>query len=338
MTSATRFEKLCAAPHRYDAATALRIAQAEASARGVPVMVSGQPATGLHAHPVTQVAAFEDRVEICASMFNLVGPLSPLPLSYTETAARQHHRRARGITAFYDLFSHRLTWLFVRASERYNLAALLQWERPAHNAILQALRALIGFGSQEANQQAPLPHDQTLRFAGLLAQRTRNATGLEAMLCAQLQLPVKVAQFHHTWRPVPESEQSRANGLACLGKTAMAGSRVPSRAEQIRVVIGPVRYVDFVSLREGSPRMEQVQGLVRLYVGPVLDFDIQLILDRRDIPQTQLTQDAPASLGWNTWLAARERQHHSGAAILRPRGRSAGQNHHQQKPQQETTA
>jgi type VI secretion system protein ImpH len=44
--------------------------------------------------------------------------------------------------------------------------------------------------------------------------------------------------------------------------------------------------------------------LVRLYLGPELDFDVQLVLQARDVPPTRLDADGvPGSrLGWDTWL------------------------------------
>ena len=44
--------------------------------------------------------------------------------------------------------------------------------------------------------------------------------------------------------------------------------------------------------------------LIRLYVGPEFDFDIQLVLRRQDVPSVQLgsAADPPSQLGWNTWV------------------------------------
>lgn len=319
----TLFEKAQAQPDTFEAEVALRLAEAEADARGVPVFVTGPPSATLQTHPIADITAHETNIEVQAHLFNLVGPLSPLPPAYTEIAARQTHRKAHGLTAFLDLFSDRFTWLFVAATEKYSLSSLLQWHRPERNRVLQALRSLIGFGSAGANDLAPLPDDQTLRYASVLAQRTRNAIGLRAMIAAELGLPVRVEQFHAEWRAVPESEQSRADGTAQLGGSAMAGAQIPDRSGQVRVVIGPLRYFDFISLEQGTQRLERLQNLIELYLGPVIDYDIQLILDRRDIPQAQLRPDCPPSLGWNTWARSREAATDSTEAIIRSRRQGA---------------
>ena len=44
--------------------------------------------------------------------------------------------------------------------------------------------------------------------------------------------------------------------------------------------------------------------MVQFYLGSEIDFDIQLVLNRHEVPATQLRTDANAEtrLGWNAWL------------------------------------
>jgi type VI secretion system protein ImpH len=302
MTASPLFKLLTREPGSFDAATALRIAEAEAASRGLPALVRATPSAALEPLAVARVSSGETAVFAETHVIGLIGPLSPLPPAYTEIAARDTRRRSGALSAFFDLFSDRLTWLFVAATEKYDLPARLRWSGSGENTILTALRALIGFATPGMAERSPLPGDDTLRYAGLYAQRTRNAEGLRALAATELGLPVRVLQFHQRWRDVPVTEQSRMDGRAMVGETAMAGSHVPDRASQCRLVIGPVRYADFLSLEQGQPRLERLRKLVRLYLGPVLDYDIQIVLDRRDVPETQLGGDAlPVRLGWNVW-------------------------------------
>lgn len=319
MSAPPLFKRLTDDPAAFDPATALRVARAEARRRGVDLNLHTSPDTSLTPVAVSRVHdGDKGAIEVETHLMGLTGPLSPLPPAYTELAARDRRRRAGGLSAFLDLFSDRLTWLFVAAAEKYSLAARLRWEARERNTILTALRALIGFATPRINECAPLPDDGTLRYAGLLAQRTRNAEGLRVLASTELGLPVRVEQFHLVWRNVPESEQTLVNNSARLGLTAMAGSRIPDRAGQCRLVVGPVRYPDFLSLERGQPRLSRLQRLVRLYIGPVIDFDIQIVLDRRDIPETQLGRDGPiARLGWNSWARSEPATRDSDEAIIR---------------------
>ena len=51
-------------------------------------------------------------------------------------------------------------------------------------------------------------------------------------------------------------------------------------------------------------RLERLAQLIRFYVGAELDFDIQLILRRREVPACCLAIAAGTEprLGWNTWM------------------------------------
>ncbi len=311
------YQRLEAEPTSFDAVTALRVAEAEADRRGVPLSIRSSSDGALAGAPITEVSGEVEEIRIEAQILPLTGPLSPLPFAYTEIAARDRRRRAGGFSSFLMLFSGRMTLLFADAAEKYRLPDMLRWVPRDRNALIATFRALIGFGTADLQPRMPLEGDATLRYAGLYAQRTRSALGLRALAEAELRLPVRVKQFHQTWRPLPASEQSRANGLAQLGFDAVAGAFVPDRAGQCRIVVGPVRYPDFLSLEAGQSRVENLRRLVRLYLGPILDFDIQVILDRRDIPETQLGGGgAKVRLGWNAWARSEPAAADSDEAIV----------------------
>lgn len=321
MSTSSPFDTLTQYPARFEFTTAMRLAQARARERDLPLIIQATPSTALASAPVDAVTEDAKAITVHTNVMQLVGPLSPLPPLYTELAAQDRRRRAGGLTAFLDLFSDRLTWLFVEASEKYSLPGLLRWYSPATNKILNAVNALIGFATPALETRQPLPKDATLRYAGLLAQRTRSAVGLRSLAQAELGLPVRVAQFHLRWRSLPQDQQSRMDGTVQIGVNAIAGAHVPDRAGQCRIVVGPVRYPDFLSLEGGQPRIERLHKLIRLYLGPVLDYDIQIILDRRDVPQTQLGGiGAAPRVGWNSWARHAPADRDSTEAVIKPAG------------------
>ena len=58
--------------------------------------------------------------------------------------------------------------------------------------------------------------------------------------------------------------------------------------------------------------------LVRLYVGLVLDFDVQLVLRASDVPECRLAPDAVPGpyLGWNTWVRGRPLERDADDAVF----------------------
>ncbi|MBY5931949.1 type VI secretion system baseplate subunit TssG [Tateyamaria omphalii] len=311
------FDQLTRAPHRFEPLTALRLADAEAARRGIPMHVSAPPTGALSSTTITRVSVEADAIRVETALAGLVGPLSPLPPAWTEMAAADKRRRAGGMTAFLDLFSGRLAVLFARAAAKYDLPVLLQWAPRRANSILTALHALIGLATHGLEARSPLPDDAILAHAGLLAHRTRSAMALQAMARSHLGLPVRIEQFHPRWQPVPETEQPRLDGSRAMGHDASAGAWLLDRSGQIRLVVGPVRLADFLSLEPGQPRLRDFARLVRFAIGPVLGFDIQVVLDRRDVPETQLGGDGPAvRLGWNAWALGGEASHHATEAIV----------------------
>ena len=46
-------------------------------------------------------------------------------------------------------------------------------------------------------------------YTALLGMQTRSATALRQILQDYFQVPVEIEQFVGTWRPIPESDQTR---------------------------------------------------------------------------------------------------------------------------------
>ena len=320
------FERLLAEPDRFDAATAIRVAEARASVAGKALRVVAPADNRLAATAVAGASEGERDVRLDTPLMGLVGALSPLPPAYTEIAARDRRRGAGGFVGFLDVLSGRLAELYVAVAERHDMARLLRWHPPGRNRIVAALHALIGFGTPGMERLRPLPEDETLRHVAVLAGRIRSAEGLRAILASELDLPVEVEQFRLRWRRLPETELTRLGGPKRVGDAAASGDRAPDRGGQVRIRVGPVRYGDFLSLAEGQERLRRLRGLARLHLGPVVDFDVQVVLDRRDVPRTQLGGDGPAPrLGWNAWARDLPARRDADEAILgsAPRGAAA---------------
>ena len=275
---------------------------------------------------------------LIVSFFGLTGPSGVLPRHYTELLLRTE-RDIRGAERYLlrdwlDLFNHRLISLFYRSWEKYRF--YIPYERGEgrgneQDLFTRSLMSLIGLGEAplrnrlrvsvrdsgaHALKERPLARVEDLAliyYSGYLAHRPRCAAGLEAMLHDYFQLPVEVRQFQGEWLHLEPSNQSRLgdpNGNSILGVNLVAGERVWDVQGKIRIRVGPLNYEQFEAfLPDRAPvperkRFFELVHLARLYAGPELAFDVQLLLAPEAVPECQLaesTADGP-QLGWNAWI------------------------------------
>ena len=278
------------------------------------------------------------------TFFGLYGQQGALPQHYTELLIDRMMRKDHTLRAFLDLFNHRLISLFYRAGEKYRFwkaserafakdqqarklepekyrSYVLQ-ERPKQDLFSQILLDLCGLGNsslryradvrQRLESRTSLP-DETYRFySGLLSQRHRTAIGLESLLEGYFGCPARVVQFCGQWLILDREDQSQMvpKGNTQLGVSFVAGDRVWDVQGKFRVSIGPMGYDQFCEFLPVGSAYRPLTELIRLYVGPQFDFDIELKLFTADIPRCQLgaAEGLGARLGWNTWSHSGEFQ------------------------------
>lgn len=170
---------------------------------------------------------------------------------------------------------------------------------------------------QRRTSDSTLPETRSslLRYASLLAQRPRCASNLQAILSDYFSLPIHVQEFCGNWLTIDETAQSRLGielGNCRLGENAVVGDQVWERQNRIVIRVGALQRVDFLQLLPDYPadnagcrnKYRQMCDIVRLFVGPECDFDLQLVLEGGEIPVCRLDQDPSHGmrLGWNAWL------------------------------------
>jgi type VI secretion system protein ImpH len=147
-------------------------------------------------------------------------------------------------------------------------------------------------------------------FAGFFVQRPRNAVSFRALLADYFRLPIEIRQFQGSWLQIPEDGQTRIGVFGSLGVNAVAGERTWDVQSRFGLRFGPLTYAQFEDLLPDPAPLPQrktfflAAQLARLYVGPELDFDIQLVLSGHEVPESRLGDQPGAGprLGWNMWL------------------------------------
>lgn len=256
-------------------------------------------------------------VEMTVPFMGLTGPNGVLPQHYTSLVIERSHLRLKDHTLreFFDLFNHRAISLFYRAWEKYRFPyafeRVLRDELHQDDLFTSCLFSLVGQGQRSLRERLHFDDHAILFYGGLFAARTRNARCLEQCLGDYFGFRAQVMQFCGQWLYLPAESQTsmpstrnRAGLNCCLGENTVAGSQVWDVQSRIRVSIGPLNWQQFEQLLPGQDRPSAVAELIRLYIGIELEFDIQLILRREDVPLCRLADGDGYQplLGWNTWI------------------------------------
>jgi type VI secretion system protein ImpH len=288
---------------------------------------------------------------LTVNFMGLTGPSGVLPRHYTEMLMRA--RDARGPERYvardwFDLFNHRLISHFYRAWTKYRFWPSFErgeYAQPEPDLFTECLYSLIGLGSKSLRNRlrvavrskaADPAHERVLArvddlsliyYAGLLSHRPRCAVSLERLLADYFGVDVRVLQFQGQWlRLDPESQTQMGPGAsdAELGMNVIVGDRVWDVRSKIRICLGPLGYERFVSFFPDQAAVPErkdffkLMHLVRLYVGPGLKVEVQLILKASDIPRCHMRHAGGKGprLGWNTWLTSQSMGQDSDDAVF----------------------
>jgi type VI secretion system protein ImpH len=270
----------------------VRLAQ-EASLRFAPASIVGfHPAKG--PRPAQLVVTF----------FGLFGPNGPLPLHLTDYA-RERLRIAKDPTfsAFADVFHHRMLSLLFRSWA--NAQPTVSFDRPAQDRYGEYVASLFGVGAPAFRNRDDMPDLAKLHFAGRLSLQTQNREGLQAMLSDFFRIRVVIEQFVGHWMQLPDVcrwrlGQDPSTGL--LGQSTVAGASVWDRQSKFRIMLGPLKYSDFVRFLPTGSSLRRFVAFVRNYAGDELQWDLNLRLTKKEVPRFQL--GTIGQLGWNTWCAS----------------------------------
>jgi type VI secretion system protein ImpH len=270
--------------------------------------------------------------EMVVPFLGLTGPSGVLPQHYTTLLIERCHVRHKdyALRDYFDLFHHRLISLFYRAWEKNHFQFAFErvrLERPGEDDDFTfALYSVVGLGTENLRRRMAFDDEAVLYYGGYFAHYPRNAISLECLLNDYWQIPVVVQQFHGQWLYLSEDEQTalptsaRPAGLnSALGVTALVGTRVWNVQSMFRIRIGPVAYSDFREFMPIGGRLLPLCQMARLYAGVELDFDVQVVLKKEEVPWCQLPaqpEQAPR-LGWNSWVLSGPMQKDAEDAVFR---------------------
>jgi type VI secretion system protein ImpH len=252
--------------------------------------------------------------------FGLFGPNAPLPLHLTEYAMdRELNAKDSTFSAFANIFHHRMMSLFYRAWA--DSQPTVHMDRPAEDRFRLYMGAMVGLATPDLDDRDALPDQFKRFFAGRLLQQTRNAEGLKGMIERFFRIPVGIVEFVAEWMRLPPTSHLRLGGsaeVAALGLTAVTGQYVWGSQQRFRLRLGPLSRAEFNNFLPGGKALSQLVAAVKTYFGEEKAWDIQLVLNRHDVPATRLGQNG--RMGLTTWMGQPQRSADVDDVVLKPVG------------------
>jgi type VI secretion system protein ImpH len=272
--------------------------------------------------------------QLTAAFGTLTGIAGALPGHYTTHLLERAYGRGgkrpdSAMRDFLDLFNHGMLSLLYRAWEKTrpvvqieqrllgtgqaDRTARLPGEEDAPDDFTRYLFSLIGMGTRRLRGRQEFSDDFLLSYAGPLSGRTRAAGTLREVVADWLHLSpeqVAVEQFCGGYYPLPEEARSFVGVQCCVsGEDAIVGDAAWVQDARFRLRLGPLSLRRFASLMpsggdEDGRTFRALVQLVRFFVGPELDFDIQLLLAPEDLSRCVLGAEGDFSLrvGLTAWL------------------------------------
>ena len=244
----------------------------------------------------------EKRARIDAAFMGLYGPVSPLPPHYAEEIALAVYQGgAQPVRELLDVFHHRLFSLVYRAWSKYRLT--VGYLKSGKDQFTRRMFCAVGHDgfTDTATNLNPF---YFLKFAPLLASKSRSARGLHVVLDELLGgIGVDIEQFVGHWTLI---EKPLRNKLGVsnhqLGESLVIGRYVFDGSGRYTVKLGPLEYDDYLSFLPGGHRRPFLQSVINVFTPGIHDVMLELAVDLDAAPRFQLGSPRAATLKRTAWL------------------------------------
>ncbi|MFK3704714.1 type VI secretion system baseplate subunit TssG [Klebsiella sp. NPDC088457] len=240
--------------------------------------------------------------DISILSFGLFGPNGPLPVHLTEYAReRIHHHQDDSLSAFADLFHHRLTLLFYRAwADAQPTVSLDRKDNPRFE---RYLAALIGMGQPGQMEKGKLSPHARFTYAGHLTRHSRDPEGLEKILRSYFKVPVRIICNVPQWMPLSPRDRAQLGAgrrLPRLGVSAFLGVAVRDVQHKFLLEIGPLSADEYARFLPGEAQINALRDWVRQYLGIEYQWDVRVLIRAAEVSSAVL--GGGGRLGYSTWL------------------------------------
>jgi len=308
------------APWRYDLFQLLRRLDAQSGERyplgrapqprHEPLRIGQEPSLAFAPATLSKASPRDNTPlhDVSILSFGLFGPNGPLPTHLTEYAReRITHHQDRSLSAFADLFHHRLTLLFYRAWA--DAQPTVSLDRQDDRRFERYLASLIGMGLPAQREKGTLSDHARYAVAGHLTRQARDVEGLQKILSHYFNVPVKLVENVPHWLPIDSRERAKLGAgrhAPKLGESMFLGVAVRDVQHKFRIELGPMPLDTYNRFLPGEAWTQQLRDWVRQYLGIEYVWELRLILAAEEAKG--VTLGGQARLGFNSWLGQLNRE------------------------------
>lgn len=255
------------------------------------------PHTRFPAPTLEEIEIHEGRVEAGGYWLGLTGPMSPLPLHFTEFAAYERkYAKQRPFGDFLDLLTGRFLQLFYRAWAVTQPA--VQADRPEHDRFAEFVDSLTG-ATEGSSQASAFPSGSRLHYAALFASR-RSAGAIEGGLHHLLGLPIDLREFKPVERDIGAEDQTQLGVRHHQLGEAVLGRRAFLVTDSFEVRITARNASEFRRLQPDGGLFPVAAEALDALAPSHLEWSITLCIPQAEVDPARL--DGQARLGWSSYL------------------------------------
>ena len=254
--------------------------------------------------------------QMTVAFMGLTGPSGVLPHPYTELLMERLRNKDKALVEFLDQFNHRLLSLFFRAWEKYRFP--IGVERGLDDRFTEFLFDMVGLGTRGLRHRFSFADEGLLSYGGLITNQPHSASAMAGMLSDYFGVRAEIEQFRGQWLKLePESTSTLGRSNHQLGVSTVVGTRVWDTQSKLRVRFGPLSFDKFIAFLPNGSAFKPVTEVTQFFAGMEFDFDIQLVLQRAEIPFCKLSTKSKPALGWTTWLKTKPFHRDDSQVVLR---------------------
>ena len=245
-------------------------------------------------------------MKMTVQFMGICAAISVMPSPYIELVLQRIREKDHAMADFFDIFNHRMISFFYRGWEKYRF--FIGYENAHEDRISPRLMDMLGLGSESLGGLAGIPEEACLNYVGLLARHVRSAASLQQILEDYFEVEVDVRQFAGTWRKLRTENQTSLSGSGeaseRLGVGVVAGDEVWDQHGRIRVVLGPMRFEQYMTFLPGQEAYRDLSAWLKFYSNRTYEAEVQLVLEGEDVPKCELgaTGESRPQLGLVSWL------------------------------------